>query len=152
MTQQIGQPFAVLHVGFAARDGFDVLSIDQREVRGKHQFRLRAHRTLGATVISTGTHQDQLPNRAKSTKMPRSRLAGSPAQYATFSSASLSGTDIALPNHATGPSSPGTGIATKPIRNSGPKAARNSCLAFSYMRRNYNSSPPSSLISAYFPL
>jgi hypothetical protein len=69
-----------------------------REVRGKHQFRLRAHRTLGATVIHTGTHQDQLPNRAQCTKMPRSRLAGFPTQYATFSSASLSATDIALPN------------------------------------------------------
>src|SRR5437868_14971732 len=69
-----------------------------REVRGKHQFRLRAHRTLGATVILTGTHQDQLHNRAQCTKMPRSRLAGSPAQYVTFSSASLSATDIALHN------------------------------------------------------
>ena len=69
-----------------------------REVRGKHQFHLRAHRTLGATVILTGTHQDQLPKRAKSIKMPRSRLAGSLAQYATFSSASLSDMDIALPN------------------------------------------------------
>jgi hypothetical protein len=30
--------------------------------------------------------------------MPRSRLAGSPTQYATCSGASLPGTDIALPN------------------------------------------------------
>ncbi|MBO0779587.1 MAG: hypothetical protein J2P37_12240, partial [Ktedonobacteraceae bacterium] len=69
-----------------------------REVRGNHQFRLRAHRPLGATVIHTGTHQDQLPHRAFCIKMPRSRLIGSPASYAIFSSASLSGTDIALPN------------------------------------------------------
>src|SRR5881227_4067787 len=68
------------------------------EVRGKHQFRLRAHRTLGATVILTGTHQDQLPKRAYCTKMPRSRLVGSPVQYATFSSVSLSVPDIALLN------------------------------------------------------
>src|SRR5437588_130775 len=53
---------------------------------------------LGATVILTGTHQDQLPKRAYCTKMPRSRLVGSPVQYATFSSVSLSVPDIALPN------------------------------------------------------
>src|SRR5262249_61023477 len=37
----------------------------QRAVRGKHQFRLRAHLSRGATVIRTGTHLDQLRNRAK---------------------------------------------------------------------------------------
>src|SRR5262249_39197509 len=36
----------------------------------------------GATVIRTGTHQDQLHNRAKGTNTPRSRLAGSALQYA----------------------------------------------------------------------
>ena len=36
----------------------------------------------GATVIHPGTHQDQLPNRARSPNMPRSRLAGSAMEYA----------------------------------------------------------------------
>jgi hypothetical protein len=76
----------------------------QRAVRGIHQFRLRAHLERGATVSWTGTNRDQLPHRASSAKTPRSRLADSIRQYAPvcdmrpFSSASMSGTDIALPN------------------------------------------------------
>src|SRR5258708_39318530 len=46
------------------------------------------------------THQDQLRKRARSAKTARSRLAGPVSQYATtsasFSSAFMSGTDIAL--------------------------------------------------------
>jgi hypothetical protein len=55
----------------------------QRAVRGKHQFRLRAHlQGEGRQSSVWETHQDQLPNRAGGTKTPRSRLAGSPLQYA----------------------------------------------------------------------
>src|SRR5260221_7564426 len=37
----------------------------------------------GATVIRTGTHPDQLRHRAHGATTPRSRLAGSPIQYAS---------------------------------------------------------------------
>src|SRR5260370_37719663 len=37
----------------------------------------------GATVIRSGTHQNQLRKRASSAKTPRSRLAGSTLQYAS---------------------------------------------------------------------
>src|SRR5215472_9770407 len=55
----------------------------QQEVRGKRQFRLRAHSPREGHQSSARERDlHQLRNRAHSTKKPRSHLAGSATEYA----------------------------------------------------------------------